>query len=49
MTITLELFFHSALVPFHLCVATIFMLIIAETILSANFIRSKGKHSLHYY
>ena len=32
MTITLELFFHSALVPFHLCVATIFMLIIAETI-----------------
>lgn len=32
MTITPELFFHSALIPFHACVVAIFVLIIAETI-----------------
>lgn len=32
MTITPELFFHAALIPFHCCVVAIFALIIAETI-----------------
>ena len=32
MTLTWELFSHSALMPYHICVLTIFILIIAETI-----------------